>query len=138
MYFKKPISVLLAVYLLVAASGLAFNVHYCGGELASVTSIFAFEEPCEVVSLTDSTSCCSSGEADHMGCCSDERVQADFDEMLRSQINLDFSFTALFAAYPLPCLTEFVGHTSQKQGHYCCDSNAPPLYKLYTQFVFYA
>jgi hypothetical protein len=37
MNFKKQISIFLAILLLVSNVGLAFNVHYCGGEIASVS-----------------------------------------------------------------------------------------------------
>ncbi len=45
MTFKKYTSVLLAFYLLVSTTGLAFNVHHCGDEIASVSTVFSIEEP---------------------------------------------------------------------------------------------
>ncbi|WP_188360556.1 HYC_CC_PP family protein [Flavobacterium orientale] len=138
MSFKKSMSLFLAIHLLVATSGLAFNVHYCGGEIASISSIFNLEEPCEMDAQPDEKSCCSSSFSDHDGCCSDETVQADFDEMVVSQINFDFSFVAFLSDYQLPVFAEFTGENNKEELHYYCDSNAPPLYKLYSQLVFYA
>ncbi|MDP2158891.1 MAG: hypothetical protein Q8K02_00275 [Flavobacterium sp.] len=138
MSFKKSMSLFLAIHLLVATSGLAFNVHYCGGEIASISSVFNLEEPCEMDSQQDQKSCCSSSFSDHEGCCSNETVQAEFDEMVVSHINFDFTFTALFSDFQVPTFVEFVGSKYSNELHYYCDSNAPPLYKLYSQLVFYA
>ena len=48
MQFKKHISLLIAFFLLVSNSGLAFNVHYCGDKIAAVSSVFSTEEVCVV------------------------------------------------------------------------------------------
>ena len=46
MIFKKHISLLIALLVLVSNSGLAFNVHYCEGKIASISSVFSDEEVC--------------------------------------------------------------------------------------------
>lgn len=40
MKFKKYISFLLAIFLLVSNTGFAVGVHYCGGNVASVKPVF--------------------------------------------------------------------------------------------------
>jgi len=128
----------MAMYLLVSTSGLAFNVHYCGGEVASVSSIFEVDEPCEMEVEHEEISCCAKPSDDHSGCCSDEVIQADFDEVIIKQISFDFDFVSI-----LPVFTTHLFYSNEvvktKQLlEYYCDSNAPPLYQLFSQFVFYA
>ena len=40
MKFKKHISFLLAIFLLISNTGFALGVHYCGGDVASVKPVF--------------------------------------------------------------------------------------------------
>ena len=77
MNFKKCTSVLMAFYLLVSTSGFAFNVHYCEGEIASISSIFKMEEPCEMEEPHEEKTCCALVADDHSSCCSDQFFQAD-------------------------------------------------------------
>jgi len=138
MNFKKCTSFLLAMYLLVSTSGLAFNVHYCGGEVASVSSIFEVDEPCEMEVNHEEKSCCAKPSDDHSGCCSDEVIQADFDEVIIKQISFDFDYVSILPVFTLPVFyTNELVETTQLLDYYC-DSNAPPLYQLFSQFVFYA
>ena len=138
MNFKKCTSFLMAVYLLVSTSGLIFHVHYCGGEIASVSTIFKSEESCGVEKQSDEESCCVSSTEDHSVCCSDEVIQADFDEVTIKQISFDFDYVSILSAFKAPVFyANTIVTTSQKLDYYC-DSNAPPFYQLYSQFVFYA
>jgi len=138
MNFKKCTSFLMAVYLLVSTSGLAFHVHYCGGEIASVSTIFKSEESCGMEVQEEDKSCCNKPSEDHSGCCSDEVIQADFDEVTIKQISFDFDYVSILSALKAPVFyANTIVTTSQKLEYYC-DSNAPPFYQLYSQFVFYA
>jgi predicted transcriptional regulator len=49
MQIKKHIALLLAFFLLISNSGLAFNVHYCGEKIAAISSVFSDEEVCEML-----------------------------------------------------------------------------------------
>lgn len=138
MNFKKCTSIIMAFYLLISSSGLAFNVHYCGDTIASVSSVFSNEEPCEMEIHPEEKACCASSSDSHDGCCSDETIQADFDEVVIKQLQFDFDFVSV-----LPTV-EFSFYTNRNElivnqlFDYYCDANAPPLYQLYSQFVFYA
>jgi hypothetical protein len=68
MIFKKQISVFLAFLLLVSNVGLAFNVHYCGGELASVS----LNSP--LPSLKSEKGCCEKVASEKDSCCKDKKV----------------------------------------------------------------
>lgn len=138
MNFKKCTSFLMAIYLLVSTSGLAFNVHYCGDEIASVSSIFKVDEPCEMETEQVEKSCCGKTSDDHSGCCSDEVIQADFDEVIIKQISFDLDYVSILTDFIAPVFySNQVVETTQVLDYYC-DSNAPPLYQLFSQFVFYA
>src|SRR4051812_45198133 len=67
MGIKKCIGFLLAFLVLASNAGLAFSVHYCGGEIASVKPIlFSLEG-----------SCCGKKESKPMGCCKTKIVKSD-------------------------------------------------------------
>jgi len=57
MYFKKQICLFLAFFLLVSNSGLAFNVHFCKGKIASVSSVFSKEEVCKMLIVKEKACC---------------------------------------------------------------------------------
>lgn len=138
MIFKKQISILLAFVVLVSNTGLAFNVHYCEGKIASITSVFSKEEACAAPSKKDS--CCADFDKNHKKCCSDKEINLknkaekevvksiipDFIPLLLDQNDGYLPF--------LPSLTTL----PQKAEIYSFEANAPPLYQLYCQLTFYA
>lgn len=138
MNFKKCTSIIMAFYLLISSSGLAFNVHYCGDTIASVSSVFNTEEPCEMKMVQKEKACCAISSDSHDGCCSDETIQADFDDVVIKQLHFDLDYVSV-----LPNL-EFTFYILNEELidnqilDYYCDANAPPLYQLYSQYVFYA
>src|SRR4051812_18539117 len=67
MDFKKHISILLAFFLFVSSSGFAFNVHYCGDKLASVSL-----KPDLSVHKTAKDCCGAAIEKSH--CCKNKSV----------------------------------------------------------------
>ena len=69
MKFKKHISIFLAVLLLVSNVGLAFNVHYCGGEISSVSLNSTLP------SVQSEKGCCEKKVASKKdSCCKDKKV----------------------------------------------------------------
>lgn len=133
MNFRKHICITLALLLLVSNIGFAFNVHYCGDEISSIsfkTSLSSHEIE---------KNCC--GEIEKKSNCCDNKV-------LRFQKKSETSLSNLFfqIAYfqlsnndwnlnPLVAIPNFKINSNQT---YFCDANAPPYFKLYSQFVFYA
>ena len=134
MQFKKHISIFLAFLLLVANVGLAFNVHYCGGEISSVSLNSTLP------SIQTERSCCEKkvvGKKD--SCCKDKKViiQKKGD----SGIIKSFSFQMDYA-FVIPETHSFVFTTvdnfkNNSSLSYYCDANAPPLFKLYSQYLLY-
>ena len=128
----------MAFYLLISSSGLAFNVHYCGDTIASVSSVFSNEEPCEMEIHPEEKACCTASSDSHDGCCSDETIQADFDDVVIKQLQFYFDYVSVLPTVEFSFYTNRVDLINEQLFDYYCDANAPPLYQLYSQFVFYA
>jgi hypothetical protein len=139
MKFKKHISILTALLILVSNSGLAFSVHYCEGKIASISSVFSKEEVCNMPVVVEKT-CCAKEVTTHKDCCSDKKVDLKnkTEKIIIKTISLDFE-PAYFSEYKnqvfgVAITPEYV---DEKVAFYC-DSHAPPLYQLYCQYTFYA
>ena len=130
MQFKKCTSLLLTFLLLASNIGLAVNVHYCGGEVASVTPVFV---------TANDASCCGMKKSESKGCCKTKTVKAEKEHETIVKA-FHFSFEAPFVPseflfLPISKPTVFI---EKPVTAYYCDANAPPLFKLYNQYVFYA
>jgi hypothetical protein len=148
MQIKKHFALLLAFFLLISNSGLAFNVHYCGEKIAAVSSVFSNEEVCDPSNSEEAkqtpdnekNSCCAKKEITHKKCCSDKEVNLkdNSEKFAFKSISFDFDFffyTAIFTRTYFDTVDR--GVTSQHL-YYSSDANAPPLYQLYCQYTFYA
>nr|WP_315213961.1 hypothetical protein [uncultured Flavobacterium sp.] len=132
MNIKKCTSLFLAFLLLVSNVGMAFNVHYCAGEIASVSleSQQQIKEKgcCEKI-VFKKDSCCKD-KVFHFEKKSDNAIVKIFFFELNAPFLIQewqpvvFSLTANFKITPVAT--------------YYCDANAPPLFKLYSQYIFYA
>ncbi|WP_284651466.1 HYC_CC_PP family protein [Flavobacterium terrisoli] len=139
MNFKKHISILTALLILVSNSGLAFTVHYCEGKIASVSSVFSQEEVCDEPVVVEKT-CCAKPETTHKKCCSDKKINLKnkTEKIIIKTISLDFE-PAFFSEYSSHTSAAVqTAKISNENAAFYCDSNAPPLYKLYCQYTFYA
>lgn len=140
MRVKKVTSLLLAILILVSNVGLAFNVHFCGDKIASVSSLFVGEN-----NIKDNTSkkecCCKEDDGKKDSCCRDKVV--DLKKDTKDLIFKTFSFQT-DAPFILIKLSELVFAKADKiisktnVTEYYCSPNAPPLFKLYQQYIFYA
>lgn len=140
MKIKRHISLLLAMLILVSNVGLAFNVHYCGGEIASVSLAYKSEMPCMEQSDAENSCCAAIEKKD--SCCSDSKVDLKkntTDNIIVKSFQLDLgAFTIMDNWKPvISAETEEAVVKSDIPSFYC-DSNAPPLFKLYCQYLFYA
>lgn len=134
MRFKKHISIFLAVLLLVSNAGLAFNVHYCGGEISSVSlnstlSSLQSEKDCcdkKVVSKKDS-------------CCKDKKivVQKKSDNGIVKSFSFQFDYVFIAPEFQPVVFETVPGFKNNLSLAYYCDANAPPLFKLYSQYLLY-
>lgn len=137
MQLQKSISVLLAFFLLVSSSGWSLNIHYCGGEIASVTAFEKGGSNC-CGHHSEKEVCCSTEQDEHNECCSDDLLQVELEDSVLSFFNVDFDFFATFLCNGISSFSIEVEDSFPRHLYYYCKSNAPPLYLLYSQLVFYA
>lgn len=134
MIFKRQISLFLAVLLLVSNVGFAFDVHYCGDTIASVSFDAGLS------SLKSEKGCCETISSKKEGCCKDKVF--NFQKKSSNAILKAFIFeiNSPFFAPELYSIVFSKNPTfeNKKTTSYYCDANAPPLFKLYNQYIFYA
>src|SRR5690606_29238929 len=120
--------------------GLAFNVHYCEGEIASVSSVYNVNEVCEMLPAAVEKACCAEAKKDHESCCDDKTV--DLQDKSDDKIVKTFSFSDIAILPIIDCdpvhISEEVPVLQESSSTYYCDAHAPPLFKLYSQYIFYA
>ena len=80
MNLKKHISTLLTFLILASNMGLALNVHYCHGEVASVSFAYKLQESCRGhhEAETETKACCAADEG-HKHCCENDLVKLQDD-----------------------------------------------------------
>jgi hypothetical protein len=141
MNFKKHISLFLAFFLLVSNLGFALDVHYCGGKIASVKPVFwkNFESK-----NTLEESCCppksSNIVEENSSCCKDKVVSFEkkFENVIVNSISFQPDFNFLIENWKTIIYSDIQYFEGNKITSYYCDANAPPLFKLYQQYIFYA
>jgi hypothetical protein len=134
MQFKKHICLLLAFLILGSNVGLAFNVHYCGGKIASVSlSVPA------VLSMQKEKDCCSKKAVKKDSCCKDKKIvlKEKADDKIVKSFTFQFDYVFLVPVYHPAVLNAVPSFKSNLSCAYYCDANAPPLYKLYSQYLLY-
>ncbi len=139
---KKCTSVFLAMLILVTNIGLAFNVHYCGGKVASISSIFHSGKVCSMEKRVVEKACCAKKIAEeHQRCCKDKKVtlknSADNGVVKVFSFQLD---TPIVLHNESPSFPEAQSESipQEKSTHYYCDAHSPPLFKLYSCYLLYA
>jgi hypothetical protein len=141
MQSKKLTSLFLALVLLISNLGLAFNVHYCGDQIASFSSVFATMQTPENNTSSNATCCCVSNKEIEISCCKDKVVdlKKETKEVVIKTIScqIDVPFT-LVKSYQIDFVKAEPAVFNSKVSIYFCRPNAPPLFKLYQQYLFYA
>ncbi|MFM2213479.1 MAG: hypothetical protein RL427_742 [Bacteroidota bacterium] len=130
MKFKKHISILVTFFLLVSNLGLAFNVHYCGDTIASVT----------VGTVSNSEADCCGAIEKESKCCNDKIIKAEpkSDQLVMKNGSFEPNVLPVYNDWS-PVLFAAVPHYKTRENTtYYCDANAPPLYLLYSQYTLYA
>ena len=141
MQSKKFTSLFLAILLLVSNFGLAFNVHYCGNKIASISFAFSTVQTVQKERSLGKDCCCVKEENKKDSCCKNKVVDLKKDtkdviiKMFSFQI--DTPFAILKSSELLFAKAEKVQLTLNVTEYYC-SPNAPPLFKLYQQYIFYA
>ncbi len=134
MFFKKPISIVIAFLVMLSSTGFAFSLHYCKDNIAGVSFAFVEEEVC-----IEKNSCCALSN-NHDSCCSNKQILVEKKNYENFFSNLKFSQAVFF-------LNSFTENLASKKyiliknkliEHKHIFANAPPLYKLYCKLVLYA
>jgi len=132
---------ILALLLLVSNTGLAFSVHYCGGKIASVSSVYHTGKVCKMEQPVVEKPCCAKKIAEkHKKCCKDKVV--NLKEKPDNGIVKVFSFQieapfVIPSWKPVTLQPALISTRIAVPEHYC-EANSPPLFKLYSQYIFYA
>lgn len=132
MNLKKCTGLFLAFLLLVSNIGFAFDVHYCGGKIASVSLN-------TTASASPEKKCCGVSEK-KSSCCKDKVVH--FEKKSDNATFKIFFFQIAFLAgiqQFKPITSPAISNFKRNQIiSYYSDANAPPLFKLYNQYIFYS
>lgn len=132
MKFKKLSCIVIAFLLLVSNVGFAFSVHYCDDAIASISL-----NTTKPVAISEENCCGIIEQKSH--CCKDKVVviQKKSDQAIVKSFSLQSNdvvlqqqWTPVFFSVNLPL-------ESKNTPAYYCDSHAPPLFKLYSQYLFY-
>lgn len=140
MRFPKAGIIMMAFLVLLSNAGLAFNVHFCEGVIASVTSAYNNGESCgSLVKGTEKDCCGAISGTKHEDCCKNKLVNLKEkpDNVIVKTFSPQFIAPAVYEhpavafeteqQLQLPLVTE-----------YYCDAHSPPLFKLYSQYLLYA
>jgi len=113
------------------------TLHFCGGSLAGM-SVTSTEVACEMSDVQDV--CCAIKSETKSGCCNDavlDLSEVDEDSLLDSSgIQKQYIEIQTNVAYYLFANTQFDNKVALP--NYTFQSNAPPLYKLYGTYIYYA
>ena len=132
MNLKKSTVLFLAFLLLVSNIGFAFDVHYCGGKIASISLN-------TTASASPEKSCCVKKEK-KSSCCKDKVVHLEkkSDNATFKFFFFQLAFPAVIQEYMPIAFLSIPNFKSNQIISYYSDANSPPLFKLYHQYIFYA
>jgi len=141
MNFKKGIALFVAFLMLVSNAGFAMTVHYCGGKISSISSGFGNKETCEMPEVTAEKACCAKKiETNHKKCCSDKTVnlKGKAIDVIVKMASIDYAAPFVLPVHKPVTFDYAPAIRTEKLPSYYCDAHAPPLFKLYQQYIFYA
>lgn len=150
MKMQKYIRVILSLILILSNLSVAFSMHFCGGQIEQIKLNHLDNKVCK---MQVPTSCCSDKqEVNHCetpnqkesnnkdeDCCKDLAIA---DELQQQQIvkvlkilPIIFEEFSTIQYFEFPDVDSKI--TSKQTLDFYVESNAPPIYKLNQQFIFY-
>lgn len=142
MKLKKHISIILSALVLFSNIGLMLNVHFCHGQVSSVAVTYKSAARCEMPKEHHKKACCAVAEkATKKSCCKHGTVKLEdkSDKTLVKSLQLDLGTFYVSEAYNEALFVYNAPLAIQKDTPaFYTETNAPPLYKLYCQYVLYA
>ena len=132
MKFKKHFCVLLAFFLLVSNTGFSFNVHFCGDKIASIS----LASNASKQNLDES--CCEAFET-KTNCCNDKvfNFHKNIEQVIVKSFSSEVTANVLISESKPIIFTALPSFKKCAIPSYYCDAHAPPLFKLYQQYIFY-
>lgn len=123
----------LSLLVLITSVGIQFSVHFCKGNIAALSSFINDEEPC------GGNTCCDK-EENHNNCCKTKKISLSKAENLSVHQISDYDFSLSYILvknhFELKRFTPNVTFIS-KIFKYKYRSHSPPLYKLFSSYIFY-
>lgn len=138
---KKLTAILTLIIILFSNAGFAVNVHYCKGKVEKIElGYFNYNISCEhqVEKGCCTSEKCTADDAEE-SCCADETISKQYEEVVVQNISLHaaaFLITPTYEFNPTIYFIPAVKTTACYEKS--VQANAPPLYKLYQQFLLYA
>jgi hypothetical protein len=146
MKLNRHISIILSTLVLFANIGLVLNVHYCHSKVTSVSFAYKIIQPVNSHHHNHDdddekdTGCCKKADT-HKKCCKDNvlKLKDSNEKTIVKSLQLDLSAFYVADAWKPADFKAFKSIAVKKDApSFYCESNAPPFYKLYCQYVLYA
>jgi len=139
MFQRQLYNILLALAILFSNVGLAINIHYCGDEIEKIAFGYAASIGC--ADETHTKACCKEkNETEKKDCCKNETIKQKTDDVVIKIFNVqqlsEFITPIVYKFQPLVISKSIL--PKKINAAFRCESNAPPLYKLYNQYLLYA
>jgi hypothetical protein len=127
----------LACYYILICIGVTFTLHFCGGNLESLSAA-SVKSTCEVVA--SKKKCCSEASKTNNDCCDNTIVDlSDVDnDSLFYEVSIGLHPLYLISNDSYFLQIPFVFNEKQPFPSFSFQGNAPPLYKLYGTYIHYA
>lgn len=141
MKFRKCIGTCLALLVLVSNTGLAFNIHFCKGAIASISSAYNTDEACVKIVETAPKKCCASKVQDtHEDCCKNKLINLDekSDDGIVKSFKFEIAAPYYFKGSSLVAHFHDAPANTSVRPVMPAERHSPPLFKLYSQFLLYA
>ena len=145
---RKFINILLSALILFSNSGWAITFHYCKETLSSVSLEYSTSVSEEEESCTTMDSCCASDddedetETSHKKCCDNTAISSSISDStsvvkaLELQLQPFVVSSLVFPTLEVVSIPQTVKKAITRD--FFTQLNAPPLYELYCQRVFYS
>ncbi len=127
---KKIASIIISTLYLLVSTGIFINMHYCGGELESISL------------LSEQKVCCCDGNEIASNCCSNKQLFLQFDAEQKTTASNTLSFEQYkFIKIEKPVIIGFEELEVELQNLFSYDLPPPPkqaIWKINCTFLFYS
>lgn len=125
--------ILLIVFFLHSKVGVAFNVHYCGGHIAQISTVFN-ATGCGMEKKTSPVS--SEVEFSTKSCCEDELIVEQNDDEFKETNSLKTFHPPIYVLHP-PCAISYAATPKSTPLNTRPPPKEVPFYLQYCSLVFY-